>query len=292
MSVTFARDVTSLFYSEVPKDRLLCGYDTGSSTVRWTHAMWLANPDAVHIDQDSGGTSYTSDVLDVESGAVPVGSPLIAKWAVRAAGNFDAATRPGQRKPLIYCSLSNVTANVNALLRAGVKSGVGLWIAEWNNNTSADIAALEAASGPFPVAGFQYTDNGDWDSDLFSSAWLADRSGQPKPPSPVPGDWTFGPCRSVVIKAGATTTFSVTGESPGIPAPLGVGSYDVVVCADPGLTRVLQRHTVPKSPKTSAFSYAGHGLRKGQQVTVAVRPIATDGGHAGPWVQATITTGS
>lgn len=291
MSVTFARDVTSLFYSEVPKDRLLCGYDTGSSTVRWTHAMWLAHPDAVHIDQDSGGTSYTSDVLDVESGAVPVGSPLIAKWAVRAAGNFDAATRPGQRKPLIYCSLSNVTANVNALLRAGVKSGVGLWIAEWNNNTSADIAALEAASGPFPVAGFQYTDNGDWDSDLFSSAWLADRSGQPKPPSPVPGDWTFGPCRSVVVKPGITT-FSINGESPGTPAPLAVGSYDIVVAADLALTHVLQRHSLPKSLTTSHFSYEGHGLRRNQQVYVAVRAIATDGGHASSWVTTKITTGS
>lgn len=291
MSVTFARDVTSLFYSEVPKDRLLCGYDTGSSTVRWTHAMWLAHPDAVHIDQDSGGTSYTSDVLDVESGAVPVGSPLIAKWVIHALVNFSAATRPGQRRPLIYCSLSNVTANVNALVRAGVKSGVGLWVAHWDGNTAADIAALAAATGPFPVAGFQYADPGDWDEDVFSSAWLADRSGQPKPPSPVPGDWTFGPCRSVVVKPG-TTTFSINGESPGTPAPLAVGSYDIVVAADLALTHVLQRHSLPKSLTTSHFSYEAHGLRRNQQVYVAVRAIATDGGHASSWVTTKITTGT
>ena len=54
MSFTFARDVTALFYDKVPKDCLLCGYDTGSSGIAWTKAMWDAHPGAVHIDQEFG----------------------------------------------------------------------------------------------------------------------------------------------------------------------------------------------------------------------------------------------
>lgn len=304
MSVTFCYDVTALFYSKVPQGRLLCGYDTGSSGIAWTPAMWAAHAGAVHIDQaqDTGrlkelaelspGPQYaaaahhlTSDVLDVEAGAVPVGSPLVAAWAKGAKAAFSAGTRPGQRRPALYQSLSNVSANVNALVSGGVTSGVGLWIAKWDGKASADIAALAAAAGPFPVIGFQYSDEGEWDDDVFSTAWLDDVSGT--------SAWTFGPCRAVSIWGGATTTFGVEGLSPGTPAKEGVVRYEIAVWKGTRITDpVLQRNYVPKSATTSVFTYSGHGLVKGQQYLVGVRALGLNDGHASPWVTALVKPGS
>ncbi len=285
MSVTFAYDVTALFYDKVPQGRLLCGYDTGSSGIAWTPRMWAAHPGAVHIDQDPDtGGDYTADALDVEVGAVPVGSPLVPQWAQRAQASFSKGTRPGQRRPVLYQSLSNVTANVNALVKGGVTSGVGLWIAKWDGSSTDDVLALAEAAGPFPVIGFQYSDAGEWDLDVFSTEWLDDVSGI--------NAWTFGPPRSVKVKAGATTTYSVTGLSPGTPAKQAVGKYEIVVCKGAKLGAVLQQNYVPKSTATSVFSYSGHGLVKGQQYCVGVRAMAADGSHSSQWVTAVIKPGS
>lgn len=289
MSFTLAYDVTARFFSQVPQGFQLAGYDTGSNGVPWTAAMWKAHPGAVHIDQDPGALSdVTADVLDVELGAVPVGSPLIARWVHAAQQAYAIAQRPGQRHPVIYCSASNVSANVNALVHGGVTSGAGLWIAKWDGNKAADIAALAAASGPFPVIGFQYADIGPYDADVFSTAWLSNVSGNA---------WVFGPCRSVQIWGGATTTFGVKGYAPGTPEPLGVGEYEIAVTEDVH-TPFAQAPPaagypayIPKTT-TSAFSFTGHGVRQGVPIAVGVRALATDGHHAGPWVTATVTPGS
>jgi hypothetical protein len=187
MSITIGFDVTAANYASAPKGFQLAGYDTGPG-VAWTPAMWAAHPGAVHIDQApdtavlqalfddaymfSAAGHVTSDVLDCEAGAVPVGSPLIAVWAKAALASYTAAVRPGQRRPALYCSASNVTANVNALIRGGITTGTGLWIANWNLSEAAAFTELAAASGPFAVIGIQFTDDGPRDADLFSTGWL------------------------------------------------------------------------------------------------------------------------
>lgn len=303
MSTTFAYDVTALFYPKRPQGFQLCGYDTGSSGIAWTPAMWKANPGAVHVDQsqdtailelwaaserhfDEVAHHLVSDVLDVESGAVPVGSPLVAAWAKGAQAAFAAGTRPGQRRPALYQSASNVTANVNALLAGGVDSGVGLWIAKWDGRTAADIAALEAAAGPFPVIGYQYADEGDFDADVFSTDWLDTVSGD---------GWVFGPVRRAKFEAGSSGDLGVSFYSPGTPQKLGVGDYEIAASLGDELGDQLEGFPayIPKA-KSSKQSYAGQfpaGLH-GQKVTVGVRAIATNGSHAGPWVTAQLSAGS
>jgi hypothetical protein len=284
MSFTFAFDVTAPFFSQVPQGYQLAGYDTGDG-VAWTPAMWAAHPGAVHIDQDPGAVVTTADVLDCENGAVPVGSPRIAAWARDAQVSYAEARRPGQRSPLLYCSASNVTANVNALVAGGVSSGTGLWVADWSLSSAQAVAELAAAAGPFPVQGIQFSDDGDFDADIFSTAWLDDVSGD---------GWVFGPVRNAAFWPGITT-FGVSGNSPGTPQALGVGDYEVAVFPGssfgsgpqvPGYPVYL-----PKGPE-SAFSYTGHGIGQHARVTIGVRAIATDGGHASPWVTGTITTGT
>jgi hypothetical protein len=296
MSFTFAYDVTAPFYGTVPKGFQLCGYDTGSG-IAWTPEMWAAHPGAVHIDQapdtavlanflelpgNPVSTSFTSDVLDVETGAVPVGSPLIAAWVKAAAASYAAARRPGQRMPLLYCSESNKTANVNALVKGGVTSGVGLWVADWALSYSQAIAVLTAASGPFPVLGVQFNDDGDYDSDVFSAAWLETVS---------QGAWAFGPVRSAVIWPGVTT-FGVSFYSPSPPAPAAVADYEIAVSAGHTLGTQVRGYPVyvPKAA-TSGQGYQGHGLAEDTVYTVGIRAVAENGSHAGPWVTAVITTG-
>lgn len=303
MSVTFAFDVPGFNFSQAPQGFQLCGYDTGSGGVAWMPSMWAAHPGSVHIDQaadtarlqafldaeyDPSDTvpanHVTSDVLDVENGAVPVGSPLTAAWARLAIAAFAAGTRPGQRRPVLYQSLSNVTPNVNALIAGGVTSGVGLWIAKWDGNSAADVIALAQASGPFPVIGFQFADDGPFDADVFSTTWLTTVSG---------GGWVFGPCRNVRIWGGATTTIGISGDSPGTPEPLGVGKYEFSVCEGSQFVTPAAGYPVyqVKNASSSQFSFTGHGLRKGQLYTAGVRAIATDGGHSGPWVTGQVTPG-
>lgn len=305
MGFVFAYDVTAQFYSKAPQGTQLCGYDTGSGGVAWTPQMWAAHPGAVHIDQapytsvlqamldDEDMFSVvghvTSDVLDSEDGAVPVGSPLLSAWARGAQASFAAAVRPGQRRPALYQSLSNVSANVNALIAGGVTSGVGLWIASWGMPTAQAIAELAAASGPFPVIGLQVANAGDYDVDLFSAAWLSDVSGD---------GWVFGPLRNFRAWPGQTT-FGVSFYSPGTPEPLGVSCYEIAVCegqlTQPGA--VIDRYPVylPKG-STSQVQYTGHGLSANvlasDGYTIFGRAVATDGGHAGSWTRRFITAGS
>lgn len=294
MSFTFAYDVTALFYSQVPKNRLLAGYDTGSGGIAWTPEMWKAHPAAVHIDQDPDASDFTSDVLDCEAGAVPVGSPKIPAWASVTHANFATAKRPGQRQPALYCSASNVTANVNALVRGGIKSGVGLWIARWDGNTAADIAALEAAAGPFPVIGFQYEDNGDWDSDVFSSAWLANVSGHNPPPPPA--SWTYYPCRSLTVRGGLTSVAAQWASPDGPPGAPGIGGYQVQVRYADGPEKGQDLYNPMRYTSKSASANESHqygSLPESTNLVFMVRAVTSNtaaNGHGGDWTTAPFRT--
>jgi hypothetical protein len=177
-------DATHANIAHLPPFASYAGYVTGSPDIAWTTADFSKYPDAIRIDQTpvSGPWDATADVDDYENGAVTLGE-LGPRAKLRMAAYRDAM-RPGQRTPVVYASASNVTPVVDALIAAGVTSGVGLWVAHWNVSEAVAIADVIAASGPFPIHGFQFTDNsGVYDTSVFSVAWLSTRSANPAPPT-------------------------------------------------------------------------------------------------------------
>lgn len=171
--------------SKLPPGRA-AGYTTGSGDVPWTAKDFAEHPGAVRICQNAQATDKTADILDVEQGAATLAD--CARWAVAALANFKSAIRPGQRSPAIYCSRSNVTNVVNALKAGGVKNGIGLWVADWDNNQPAAMREVSEAAGPFPVIARQYRNAGLYDISVFSLPWMVNVSTTVKPPVP-PGQW-------------------------------------------------------------------------------------------------------
>lgn len=183
MGITVVADATHANISALPKG-YRAGYVTGSSEVQWTVDDWKANPNAIRIDQSPIKTVWdaTADVDDMERGAVTL-DELATRAKLRLA-SFHNATRPGQREPLVYASASNITNVVNALISGGIKSGVGLWVANWNLTDPQAVEMVVAASGPFPIHGVQFHNAGLYDLSVFSTTWLNTVSGAPKPPVP------------------------------------------------------------------------------------------------------------
>jgi Putative peptidoglycan binding domain len=178
--------------------QIYAGYSTGSGVVPWAQADFDAHATALgpclRIDQDPAASDPTADYLDVERGAATFAdSP---GWAKRAQADFTAVRRRGQRSPAIYMSAVNVTPVVNALVGGGVKSGVGLIVANWSLTEVTAIADVVAAAGPFPIVGIQFADPGAYDVNVFSRAWLLNQAGGVQP-APVP-------------PAAATVTVSLT----------------------------------------------------------------------------------
>lgn len=185
---TIGYDCTHANLASVPKGAQLAGYATGiGSGIPWTAADWAAHPGAIRIAQAAAlpaDEAVHADVLDVEAGAATISE--CAPWARDAMAAFAAGKRPGQRRPAIYFSASNVHAVVNALIAGGVTSGVGLWIANWNLTQAQSVADVLSAAGPFPVVGVQFRNAGPYDCDIWSSSWLADVSKAATPPPPTP----------------------------------------------------------------------------------------------------------
>jgi hypothetical protein len=207
LSIQIAFDCTRANIGRAPGG-LLAGYTTGSSDIRWTAADWKAHPDAVRIDQDPAASDDTADVLDVEGGAATLAD--VPGWSKRALAAYRAGKRPGQRSPLIYMSQVNVTPVANVLAGAGLADGsVGLFIANWNLSRVQAAAEVLAASGPFPVHGLQFQNAGDFDIDVFSSAWLHNRAGVPKP-----AQQAFGPPENITVRPGDSTVLVETCDAP------------------------------------------------------------------------------
>lgn len=174
MSVVIVYDAISGNVSRLPKGHQAAGYATGGSGIVWSAANWAAHPGAVRIDQDTRGSSYTSDVLDVERGAATAAEA--PNWAKHALASYHQASRPGQRSPVVYMNLSTMTSVVNALTKAKI-TGIGLWIAHWGTSESADAAQIMASGGPYPVIGVQYTSDPSYDVSVVSASWLNAVSG-------------------------------------------------------------------------------------------------------------------
>lgn len=184
MTTVTGYDVTSSNYALRPATGQAALYITGSADIVATRAMLAANPKAVQIDQSPVITAIdtTADAYDVERGAITIaelGEVINDAWA-----NFKKGVRPGQRKPMVYASLSNITPVANALVAA--KTTASLWVAHWGVSLAEAIRQVEAASGPFPIHGFQYQNGSHFDYDVFSVEWLNDVSGNPPvPPATV-----------------------------------------------------------------------------------------------------------
>lgn len=166
----------------MPDNVQLAGYDTGTPGIRWTNKQLNAHPGTIRIDQDFG-SKPSSDVLDVERGAATIAD--VPVWAKQAQADFTSAARPGQRHPATYESASNVTPVVDALIAGGIKSGVGLYVANWNLTESQAIAEVLAAAGPFPIIGVQYSNGADRDYDVWADEWLKAVSGAQLAINPV-----------------------------------------------------------------------------------------------------------
>lgn len=187
MTITMVRDVTHRNINTIPQGMLAGLYTTGSSDIKATQQDFAKHPDAVRICQDHG-SDETADILDMETGAA---NPQdCANWVPKARASFNNATRPGQRWPGIYMSLSRVSDVANALVRAHI-TNVPLWIAEWGLGQNIAINKIDTTSGPFPIIAFQIRNDGSSDFDVFSTEWLNRRSAMtPKiVPQMPPGQW-------------------------------------------------------------------------------------------------------
>ena len=179
MSIVIGYDATHANIGSLPTGAQAAGYSTGSGGVPWTAQDWAAHPGALRICQDPEASDTTADYLDVEQGAAVTGA--CARWAKAALAAWNAGSRPGQRKPAVYMSASNVTSVVNALIAGGARSGVGLVVANWNLAQAQAAAQVAAASGPFPIVGVQFHDPGPYDINVYSAEWLGDVSGKVAP---------------------------------------------------------------------------------------------------------------
>lgn len=183
MSLTLGYDTVGRDVHLLPAGaKQVAGYTTGTGIVPWTPQQFAAHPGAIRICQDAAASDSTADVLDIESGAATYADA--GPWYRAAVSHRAGGTRPGQRLPCIYTSLSNVTPLVNHLIAEGVHSGPRLWIAHWGVSQAAAAAAV-TETGPWPIVGYQFTDPGPYDIDLWASDWLT--SGQPVVPPPLPG---------------------------------------------------------------------------------------------------------
>lgn len=173
----------------IPADVKMAGYVTGTDGVPWTPAQFSRYPDAVRIDQAplNDPADETADVYDLEPAA---GTTIgVADWVRAAWANYRDGIRPGQRAPAVYCGMNATTSVVNALLSAGISSGVNLWVAAQMPELNAQHL-LASSNGPFPIIGVQYQFNPNYDVSLVSAAWLTTVSRVPAPPKPQPGTQT------------------------------------------------------------------------------------------------------
>ena len=196
--------------AHAPKTGQPGGYLTGSSMIVWTAADIAAHPGVVLYDQSPTVTDLdtTADMLDMEQGAA--GLEDIVPFITKARAHFNAATRPGQRWPGVYCSRSNVTSACNTMAAAGL-TGVPLAIAHYTFDRAGAQSEVANSGGPFPVVIRQYSDKGGggtYDLSVYSVPWLQNVSKKvsptPTPPKP-PASYKVTTPPSLTTKAGTPT---------------------------------------------------------------------------------------
>jgi hypothetical protein len=273
IATTLVYDATTGNEPKLPHGQV-AGYDTGPG-VAWTDSQWAAHPGALHIDQDPGDSDYTADYLDVEARAGTL--DRCARWSQRARADFSAGKRSGQREPAVYTFKYNITNVVNALVSGGVKSGVGLVVADWNLTQAEATALVEAASGPFPVIGVQFADAGLFDINVFATPYLQTVSTRP-----APAGGGYGPPLNLRADGGLTSvrlTWDPPG-TPGLPLPAQYLAY-IYEGTEPSRENLV--HSYPRKD-IAGSPWQGGGLSRGKEYTahlVAAGPDAPKGDHPG-----------
>jgi hypothetical protein len=173
-------DATGSNFARLPAGQV-ASYITGSGPVPASAAQFASRPGVMKIDQSPVITAAdeTADIFDLENGAVTLAE--IAQLVKAGQAAYRSARRPGQRNPGVYCSASQVTPVVNALVAGGVTS-CPLGVADYSTTPAAAAAAVSHASGPYPVVWYQYADTGgggEWDLGYASVPWLNAISGAP-----------------------------------------------------------------------------------------------------------------
>lgn len=249
----------------------------GSGYIAATDAQRAEYPDAVTIAQLPAGDPYWADELDFEAGAATIAE--LQDWAKGAQESYAEGSRPGQRMPLLYVSASNVHVVANALAGTGVKSGIGLHLANWNLTEPAGAAEVIAAAGPYPVCGVQYADPGPYDLDVWATAWLNARAGAPHPAG-------YGP--PLNLKAiGGDTSVRLTWQPPGtagLPAP---ADYEIYMYRGQACTRAT---TVPTYPRHAGPSggWQGGSLERGTEYTAHVVAAGPGGSLVRPFTYSSV----
>jgi hypothetical protein len=255
----------------------------GSGFIAATEAQLAEYPDCVKYAQLPTSDPYWADVYDFEAGAGGISD--LALWARGAQESYSAGTRPGQRMAAVYCSASNVHVVANALTDGGVKSGVGLMLANWNLTEAQAAADVAGRSGPFPVIGVQYQDSGAYDLDLWATAWLNTRSAAPAPSG-------YGAPKN--LKAiGGHDSVRLTWQPPGTPGLPDPADYEVYIYTSAACTRSsLVPSWAPRSAG-AALTIEGGSLARGRTYYARVIAAGPDGKDVRPltYASATFATG-
>jgi hypothetical protein len=188
ITVIDGADATTENVSKLPSGLgIVAGYATGQG-IAWTAAQLAQYPGAIIIDQDPQASDPMADVLDVENGAAtPADAPA---WVARAAADYHAGTRPGQRWPAIYASAAAMPAVTAALREAPAGPPAPyLWVADWTGNRAQAATMLGTHIDTYPVIGVQYANMGAYDVNVFDAAWVTSRSAAPAAAAVPPGQW-------------------------------------------------------------------------------------------------------
>lgn len=146
---TIGMDTIRTSAHNIPRNApCVIGYDTGSDTVPWSQTEWDMFPNSIklHITQLNGVNDLDSDIIDIEDLAATI--PEAVQWCKDRKARGKIAT--------CYCSGSNVTPLVNALIAGGINNGVYLGVAHPGMSLQDAQAILDSAGGPFPIAYVQY----------------------------------------------------------------------------------------------------------------------------------------
>jgi len=241
-------DGTTADASSLPPGEQAAGYTTGTG-IAWSPEQFAAHNTpfpAVRIDQDTGASDPTADLLDVETNAANVGE--IVRWITQARASFNTAKRPGQRWPGIYIGLGNLDAAVADLKAAGI-TDVPFGIPDLTNRADA-VTKVSTATGPYWRAWQQYLFGQNFDSGIVSVPWLTKVSGAVVTTVSVPNvvGSTAGAAHNALVAAGLVPTAAagqkatdiVTSTEPAAGVSVAVGSKVVIVTTLPEITLVIQ----------------------------------------------------
>lgn len=156
------------------------------------------------------------------------------------------------------------------------------WIAAYGQAEPASPHKLWQFTSSLIIPGIGTADCSLFHGSIDDLAALAYQAAPQPPPA-----WVFGPVRSLKVNAAGPHSVALSWDSPGTPAPLGVGWYQVTIRRNgqdvPGYPRTVAKVANPEA-------WHGGSLQPATPYEALVRAVATDGGHASPWATAEFTT--